>query len=38
MFQDVLAIKLPWVKACIGLEGKMTQMRCTICSEVEKKE
>lgn len=38
VFQDVQAIKLPWAKTFIGLEGKMTQVRCRIYNEVEKKE
>ncbi len=31
------AIKLPWVEAVIGPEGKMTQVKCRICNEVEKR-
>lgn len=37
VFQDVWAIKLPWVEAAIGPDGKMTQVRYIICSQVEKK-
>jgi len=32
----VCAIKLPCVEAIIGLKGKMTQVKCTICNEGEK--
>ncbi len=38
MFQDVWAIKLPWVKIVIGPEGKMTHVSCKFCNEVEKRE
>jgi hypothetical protein len=38
MFQNVWAIKFPWAKVVIGVEGKMTQMRCRICNEAEKRE
>lgn len=37
MFQNVWAIKFPWAKVVIGLEGKMTHVRCRICNEVGKR-
>jgi hypothetical protein len=37
VFQDVWAIKVPWAKAIIGPKVLMTQVRCRICSEVEKR-
>ncbi len=38
MFQDVWAIKFPWVKIVIGPKGKMTHVSCRICNEVENRE
>jgi hypothetical protein len=32
VFQDVWATKLPWAKVVIGPNGKMTQVRYTLCS------
>jgi hypothetical protein len=37
VFQDVFAIELPWAEVGIGAKGKMNQMKCRICHEVEKK-
>lgn len=37
MITPVWAIKLPWVEVVIGPKGKMTKVKCKICSEVEKK-
>ncbi len=37
VFQDVWAIKLPWAEAIIGPNGKMTQVRYTICNQEEKR-
>jgi len=33
----IWAIKLPWVETIIGPKEKMTQVKCKICSEVEKR-
>jgi hypothetical protein len=38
VFQNVWAIKLPWVEVVIDFEKKMTQIRCRIANEVGKKE
>lgn len=37
MFQDVWAIKLPWVEMVIDFERKMTQIKYRIHNEVQKK-
>lgn len=37
VFQDVWAIKLPWVEVVIGPNGKMTQVKYIICNQVEKR-
>ncbi len=37
MITPISVIKLPWVEVVIGLEGKMTYVKCRICNEVEKR-
>ncbi len=36
-FQDLWAIKLPWVEMCLGLNGLLHNVKCKICNQVEEK-
>jgi hypothetical protein len=35
--QDSWAVKLPWAKLCVRLDGSLHIVKCKICSEVEGK-
>ena len=37
-FQDSWAAKLPWAESVIGADGKVSQVRCRICTAVEGRE
>jgi hypothetical protein len=37
-FQDSWAAKLPWAEAVVGADGRITQVRCKICSDIEGRE
>jgi hypothetical protein len=37
-FQDSWAAKLPWAEAVMGIDGKVSQVRCKVCSFVERRE
>jgi hypothetical protein len=37
-FQDSLATKLPWAKLYLGLKGSLHDVKCWICSKVERKD
>ncbi len=37
MFQDTWACHFPWVKAIVGEDGLLAQVRCKICSNIERK-
>jgi hypothetical protein len=37
-FQDSWAAKLPWVEVVVGVDGKITQVCCKICFDVEMRE
>jgi hypothetical protein len=34
-FQDSWATKLPWVEAVMGADGRISQVRCKVCSFIE---
>ena len=34
-FQDSWVAKLPWVKSVIGVDNKVSQVKCRICTTVE---
>jgi hypothetical protein len=38
MFQDIWVIKLHWAKAMMGLNGKLSMVKCKVCSYIEKKD
>jgi len=38
MFYDIWIAKLPWVKLVMGLNGKLSIIKCRVCSYVEKKD
>jgi hypothetical protein len=35
MFQDIWVTKLPWVEAMMGFNGKLSMVKCKVCSFVE---
>jgi hypothetical protein len=35
VFHNILNAKLPWAKLILGLNGKVHQVRCKICSKIE---
>jgi hypothetical protein len=37
-FQDSWAAKLPWVEGVVGADGRITQVSCMICSDIEGRE
>jgi hypothetical protein len=37
-WQDSWAARLPWVESSLGRDGRVTQVRCKVCSEVEGRE
>jgi hypothetical protein len=37
-FQDFWAAKLPWAKGVVGADGRITQVYCTICIDIEGRE
>lgn len=37
-FQDSWAAKLPWAEAVIGSDGRVTHVRCKVCSEAQGRE
>jgi hypothetical protein len=37
-FQDSWAVKLQWAKAVMGADGRIIQVRCKICSDIEGRE
>jgi hypothetical protein len=37
MFQDILVAKLPWVEAMMGLNGKVSMVKCKFCNYVDKR-
>jgi hypothetical protein len=37
-FQDSWAAKLPWAKAVMGTDGRISQVQCKVCSFVERRE
>jgi hypothetical protein len=37
-FQDSWAAKLPWAEAVVGVDGRIMQVRCKVCSDVERRE
>jgi hypothetical protein len=37
-FQDSWAAKLPWTEAVVGVDGRITQVRCKVCSDVKRRE
>jgi len=36
MFQDIWVAKLPWAEAIMGFNGKLSMVKCKVCSSVEK--
>jgi hypothetical protein len=38
MFQDIWTKKLPWAEAVMGFNGKLSMVKCKVCSFVEKKD
>ncbi len=38
MFQDIWVVKLPWVEAVMGLNGKLSMVKCKVCNFVEMKD
>ncbi len=37
MFQDIWVAKLPWVETVIGLNGKLSMVKCKVCNYVDKR-
>jgi hypothetical protein len=37
-FQDSWAAKFPWAEAVVDVDGRITQVRCKVCSDVERRE
>lgn len=37
-FQDAWAARFPWAESVLGSDGRVAQVRCTVCSEVEGRE
>ncbi len=35
MFQDIWVVKLPWAIAMMGPNGKLSMVKCKVCSSVE---
>jgi len=35
VFHNILNAKFPWAKLILGLDGKVHQVRCKICSKIE---
>jgi transposase len=34
-FQDTWVAKLPWVEYVVGVDGKVHQVKCKVCSKIE---
>ncbi len=37
-FQDSWATRLPWEKFVVGVEGKVTQVKCNACSVIDERD
>jgi hypothetical protein len=37
-FKDSWVAKLPWAEAVVGVDGRITQVRYKVCSDVERRE
>jgi hypothetical protein len=38
VFQDIWAAKLLWVESVLGNDGRMHQVRCLVCTKIERRD